>query len=142
MQMLQSLQQIAGQQKVKQEEQNKMLTDGLDSARREVPQLMQELQLNILQQTHLMQAGEKVKSSLILQHLQTKQQQLMAQIQLAQHALTLNMLLQSRDKERGEKERDRHRSETQYSSDGSTKENQNNNNTPLPSLPSLPSPAL
>ena len=109
-----------------------------------VPQLMQELQLNVLQQTHLMQAGEKVKSSLILQQLQSKQQQLMAQIQLAQHALTLNMLLQSREsKERGEKERDRHRSETQYSSDGSTKENQNNNNTPaLPSLPSLPSPAL
>ena len=94
-----------------------------------VPQLMQELQLNVLQQTHLMQAGEKVKSSLILQQLQSKQQQLMAQIQLAQHALTLNMLLQSRDKERGEKERDRHRSETQYSSDGSTKENQNNNNS-------------
>ena len=107
-----------------------------------VPQLMQELQLNVLQQTHLMQAGEKVKTSLILQQLQSKQQQLMAQIQLAQHALTLNMLLQSRDKERGEKERDRHRSETQYSSDGSTKENQNNNNTTLPSLPSLPSPAL
>ena len=115
-----------------------------ESGRREpgVPQLMQELQLNVLQQTHLMQAGEKVKSSLILQQLQSKQQQLMAQIQLAQHALTLNMLLQSRDKERGEKERDRHRSETQYSSDGSTKENQNNNNTTLPSLPSLPSPAL
>ena len=32
-----------------------MLTDGVDCARREVPQLMQELQLNILQQTHLMQ---------------------------------------------------------------------------------------
>merc|ERR1719189_942824 len=94
MQMLQSLQQIAGQQKVKQEEQNKMLTDGLDSARREVPQLMQELQLNILQQTHLMQAGEKVKSS-VLQQLQTKQQQLMGQLQQAQHLLTLNMLIQT-----------------------------------------------
>ena len=108
------------------------MTEEKAGARREpgVPQLMQELQLNVLQQTHLMQAGEKVKSSLILQQLQSKQQQLMAQIQLAQHALTLNMLLQSREsKERGEKERDRHRSETQYSSDGSTKENQNNNNT-------------
>merc|ERR1719195_2395075 len=88
MQMLQSLQQIAGQQKVKQEEQNKMLTDGLDSARREVPQLMQELQLNILQQTHLMQAGEKVKSSVL-------QQQLGGQLQQAQHLLTLNMLIQT-----------------------------------------------
>ena len=27
-----------------------------------VPQLMQELQLNVLQQTHLMQAGEKVRT--------------------------------------------------------------------------------
>merc|ERR1712083_893872 len=60
MQMLQSLQQIGQKQK---EEQNKMLTDSADSARREVPQLVQELQLNILQQTHLMQQGEKPKSS-------------------------------------------------------------------------------
>ena len=93
---------------------------------------MQELQLNILQQTHLMQAGERVKSSLILQQLQTKQQQLTAQLQLAQHALTLNMLIQtngSKETVKGAQERDRHRSETQYSSDGSTKENQNNNNT-------------
>ena len=93
---------------------------------------LQELQLNILQQTHLMQAGERVKSSLILQQLQTKQQQLTAQLQLAQHALTLNMLIQtngSKETVKGAQERDRHRSETQYSSDGSTKENQNNNNS-------------
>jgi len=134
MQMLQSLQQI-GQQKQK-EEQSKMLTEGLDSARREVPQLMQELQLNILQQTHLMQAGERSKSSPILQQLQTKQQQLTAQLQLAQHALTLNMLIQTNGSKESQesKERDRHRSETQYSSDGSTKENQNNNNS-SPLLP-------
>ena len=75
-----------------------------------------------------MQAGEKVKSSLILQQLQTKQQQLMAQLQLAQHAMTLNMLIQTNKNEGVKGERDRHRSETQYSSDGSTKENQNNNN--------------
>ena len=55
---------------------------------------VQELQLNILQQTHLMQAGEKVKSSVLLQQLQTKQQQLMGQLQQAQHLLTLNMLIQ------------------------------------------------
>ena len=93
---------------------------------------LQELQLNILQQTHLMQAGERVKSSLILQQLQTKQQQLTAQLQLAQHALTLNMLIQtngSKETVKGAQERDRHRSETQYSSDGSTKENRNNNNS-------------
>merc|ERR1719347_2224800 len=92
MQMLQSLQQIGQKQK---EEQNKMLTDSADSARREVPQLVQELQLNILQQTHLMQQGEKPKSSAILQQMQSKQQQLMAQLQLAQHAITLNMLVQN-----------------------------------------------
>merc|ERR1719443_2726306 len=91
MQMLQSLQQIGQKQK---EEQNKMLTDSADSARREVPQLVQELQLNILQHTHLMQQGEKPKSSAILQQMQSKQQQLMAQLQLAQHAITLNMLVQ------------------------------------------------
>ena len=101
--------------------------------------MLQELQLNILQQTHMMQAGEKAKSSMILQQLQTKQQQLMAQLQLAQHALTLNMLIQTNKNVEQEQTgnrnnnpeppRDRHRSETQYSSDGSTKENQNNNNS-------------
>lgn len=125
MQMLQSLQQIGQKQK---EEQNKMLTDSADSARREVPQLMQELQLNILQQTHLMQQGEKAKSSAILQQMQSKQQQLMAQLQLAQHAITLNMLMQNQGgkQEEVKPERDRHRSDT-YSSDGSLKENQSNN---------------
>lgn len=98
--------------------------------------ILQELQLNILQQTHLMQAGERAKSSPILQQLQTKQQQLTAQLQLAQHALTLNMLIQTNGGKEAETgtERDRHRSETQYSSDGSTKENQNNNNS-SPLLP-------
>jgi len=130
MQMLQSLQQIGQKQK---EEQNKMLTDSADSARREVPQLMQELQLNILQQTHLMQAGEKAKSSAILQQMQGKQQQLMAQLQLAQHAITLNMLVQQGGKNQDEvkQERDRHRSDT-YSSDGSLKENQSNNTQSSP----------
>ena len=109
-----------------------MLTDSADSARREVPQLVQELQLNILQQTHLMQQGEKPKSSAILQQMQSKQQQLMAQLQLAQHAITLNMLVQNNQGGKNEnqggvkQERDRHRSDT-YSSDGSLKENQSNN---------------
>lgn len=105
-----------------------MLTDSADSARREVPQLIQELQLNILQQSHLMQQGEKAKSSAILQQMQSKQQQLMAQLQLAQHAITLNMLMQNQGgkPEEVKQERDRHRSDT-YSSDGSLKENQSNN---------------
>jgi len=127
MQMLQSLQQQFGQKQ--KEEQNKMLTDSADSARREVPQLVQELQLNILQQTHLMQQGEKPKSSAILQQMQSKQQQLMAQLQLAQHAITLNMLVQNqggKNEEVKQEHRDRHRSDT-YSSDGSLKENQSNN---------------
>merc|ERR1719483_1495973 len=131
MQMLQSLQQQFGQKQ--KEEQNKMLTDSADSARREVPQLVQELQLNILQQTHLMQQGEKPKSSAILQQMQSKQQQLMAQLQLAQHAITLNMLVQQGGKNQDEvkQERDRHRSDT-YSSDGSLKENQSNNTQSSP----------
>lgn len=127
MQMLQNLQQIGQKQK---EEQNKMLTDSADSARREVPQLMQDLQLNILQQSHLMQQGEKAKSSPILQQMQNKQQQLMAQLQLAQHAITLNMLMANRGGKGSDvkNERDRHKSET-YSSDGSMKENQSDNFT-------------
>lgn len=124
MQMIQNLQQIGRKQK---EEQNKMLTDSADSARREVPQLMQELQLNMLQQGHLIQQGEKTKSSPLLQQMQGKQQQLMAQLQLAQHAITLNMLMANQGGTEDLKiERDRHRSET-YSSDGSMKENQSDN---------------
>ena len=44
--------------------------------------LMQELQLNILQQSQLLQAGETAKSSGQLHQLQTKQQQLVAQLQV------------------------------------------------------------
>ena len=43
---------------------------------------MQELQLNILQQSQLLQAGETAKSSGQLHQLQTKQQQLVAQLQV------------------------------------------------------------
>ena len=42
----------------------------------------QELQLNILQQSQLLQAGETAKSSGQLHQLQTKQQQLVAQLQV------------------------------------------------------------
>jgi forkhead box protein P len=123
MQMLQNLQNMAGR-KQKEQEQSKMLSDSADSARREVPQLMQELQLNILQQSHIMQTGEKAKSSQQLHQLQGKQQQLVAQLQFAQHAITLALL--AGKQEEVKEERLRHRSDA-YSSDGSMKENQSDN---------------
>ena len=85
-------------------------------SRKDVPSLLQELQINVLQQTHLLQQGDKGG---LLHQLQAKQQELTAQLQLAQHALTINILMQSQTEDR----RDRHRSDT-YSSDGSLKENQ------------------
>jgi hypothetical protein len=91
LQMLQNLQNIAGR-KQKEQEQNRLLTDSAEGAKREVPHLMQELQLNILQQSHIMQSGEKAKSSQQLHQLQSKQQQLVAQLQFAQHAITLALL--------------------------------------------------
>jgi len=127
-QMLQSLQNMAGR-KVK-EEQSKILVDSAEGARREVPQLMQELQLNILQQSHLLQSGETPKSSQQLHQLQGKQQQLVAQLQFAQHAMTLAMLSQKQEEEKKE-DRLRHKSEA-YSSDGSLKENQSDNTQSSP----------
>ena len=53
---------------------------------------MQELQLNILQQSQLLQAGETAKSSGQLHQLQTKQQQLVAQLQVIV-MLVMEMLL-------------------------------------------------
>jgi len=105
MQVLQSLQHMAG--KKQKEEQNKMLADSAEGARREVPQLMQELQLNILQQSQLLQAGETAKSSGQLHQLQTKQQQLVAQLQFAQHAITLAMLASKQEDERKRRRRRR-----------------------------------
>ena len=67
-----------------------------------------------------------MKTSGVVHQLQQKQQQLLAQVQLAQHAITLNMLAQGQEKEEG---RNRHRSET-YSSDGSMKENLSDNASP------------
>ena len=49
----------------------------------------QELQLNILQQSQLLQAGETAKSSGKLHQLQTKQQQLVAQLQVIRMELVL-----------------------------------------------------
>lgn len=82
----------------------------------------------MLQQTHLLQQGESAKTSGILHQLQSKQQELTAQLQLAQHALTINILMQNQN---NEQKRDRHRSDT-YSSDGSLKENQSDNLNPSP----------
>lgn len=90
----------------------------------------QELQLNILQQSHLLQAGETPKSSQQLHQLQSKQQQLVGQLQFAQHAITLAMLAHKQEEEQSEN-RLRHRSDA-YSSDGSMKENQSDNTQSSP----------
>jgi len=85
---------------VEAQEQSKMMTETAESAKREVTALMQELQLNILHQTHLMQSEDKAKSGQILKQLQEKQQQLMTQLQKSQHDITpdqLSMLVQGMD---------------------------------------------
>jgi hypothetical protein len=92
--------------------------------------VLQELQLNILQQSQLLQAGETVKSSQQLHQLQGKQQQLVAQLQFAQHAITLAMLAGKQEDDLKD-DRLRHRSEA-YSSDGSMKENQSDNTQSSP----------
>jgi len=133
MQMLQNLHQMkqeAGRKQKEQQEQSKILVDSAEGAKRELPQLMQELQLNILQQSHLLQAGETPKSSQQLHQLQSKQQQLVGQLQFAQHAITLAMLAHKQEEEQSEN-RLRHRSDA-YSSDGSMKENQSDNTQSSP----------
>jgi forkhead box protein P len=47
-------------------------------------QLQEQLQLNLIQQTHLLQSSDKKKASMPLQQLGVQQQQLMQQLQITQ----------------------------------------------------------
>ena len=66
-----------------------------DAGRKQLEQVMhqlqEQLQINLLQQTHLMQAGEKAgpKSQAAMQQLQMQQQQLISQLQLVQQRILL-----------------------------------------------------
>jgi len=63
-----------------------------DSGRKQleqlVPQLQEQLQVNFVQQTHLLQT-DRSKSSPALQQLQIQQQQLISQLQLVQQRLIM-----------------------------------------------------
>jgi len=53
-----------------------------------IPQLQEQLQVNFVQQTHLLQS-DRAKNSPALQHLQLQQQQLISQLQLVQQRLLM-----------------------------------------------------
>jgi hypothetical protein len=53
-----------------------------------VPQLQEQLQVNFVQQTHLLQT-DRSKTSPALQQLQIQQQQLISQLQLVQQRLIM-----------------------------------------------------
>ena len=92
--------------------------------------LQEQLQLNLLQQTHL-GAGPGKPSSSAMQQLQQQQQQLVAQMQMTQQALMLGQSLDSGKDGDQIEGRTRHMSETlgsTGSSDGSLKENRPDNN--------------
>merc|ERR1719340_292740 len=99
-------------------------------------QLQEQLQINLLQQTHL-NSSSGGKSN--LHALQQQQHQLMAQIQLTQQALMLGQNLDSADHQfqiktdiLNKKDRERHASETTLaSSEGSLKENRPDNNNKI-----------
>ena len=98
--------------------------------------MQEQLQINLLQQTHL-NSSSGGKSN--LHALQQQQHQLMAQIQLTQQALMLGQNLDSADHQfqiktdiLNKKDRERHASETTLaSSEGSLKENRPDNNNKI-----------
>lgn len=97
----------------------------------------EQLQINILQQTHLSTTSSGKQS---LHNLQQQQHQLMAQIQLTQQALVLGQQGSSTNsetllKEVSKKDRERHASET---TEGSLKENQNKYTNGDPKSPKSP----
>ncbi len=99
----------------------------------------EQLQINLLQQTHLGSGPGKPSASAI-QQLQQQQQQLVAQMQMTQQALMMGNSLDSANKDSSptsgsggglSRARERHMSETfgsTGSSDGSMKENRPDNN--------------
>lgn len=52
-------------------------------------QLQEQLQLNLIQQTHLLQTGDKKKTSVPLQQLGIQQQQIIQQLQITQRQYLL-----------------------------------------------------
>jgi hypothetical protein len=102
----------------------------------------EQLQINILQQTHL-GSSKSGGNALTLQQLQQQQTHILGQMQIIQQALMLGQGLESaHSKDPGLKERHRHDSATfgsvGSSSEGSLKENRpDNNNTDHMSAKSL-----
>ena len=69
-------------------QQSGQLESGRKQLEQLVPQLQEQLQLNFVQQTHLLQS-DRVKSSPGLHQLQVQQQQLISQLQLVQQRLIM-----------------------------------------------------
>ncbi|XP_046984808.1 forkhead box protein P1 [Schistocerca americana] len=62
---------------------------GMKQLQQAMQQLQEQLQLNVIQQTHLLQSGDKKKASGPLQQLALQQQQLMQQLQITQRQYLL-----------------------------------------------------
>jgi len=67
---------------------NQLADSGRKQLEQLIPQLQEQLQVNFVQQTHLLQS-DRSKSSPGLQHLQLQQQQLISQLQLVQQRLIM-----------------------------------------------------
>ena len=71
--------------------QQQMADAGRKQLEQVMHQLQEQLQINLLQQSHLMQAGDKAgpKTQAAMQQLQMQQQQLISQLQLVQQRILL-----------------------------------------------------
>jgi len=75
-------------QQIMQQNVNQLADSGRKQLEQLIPQLQEQLQVNFVQQTHLLQS-DRSKSSPGLQHLQMQQQQLISQLQLVQQRLIM-----------------------------------------------------
>jgi len=75
-------------QQLMQQNVNQLADSGRKQLEQLIPQLQEQLQVNFVQQTHLLQS-DRSKSSPGLQHLQMQQQQLISQLQLVQQRLIM-----------------------------------------------------
>jgi len=96
-----------------------------------IPQLQEQLQVNFVQQTHILQS-DRAKNSPALQHLQLQQQQLISQLQLVQQRLIMGgsgglVGLLEGSKEQNSKENSRWKQEKMENGDMDITDNNNTN---------------
>ncbi|TRY70197.1 hypothetical protein TCAL_01203, partial [Tigriopus californicus] len=115
------------QQALQRQQQQQMVEAGRKQLEQMAQQIQEQLQINLLQQTHL--GSSKGNNSGTLQQLQQQQQQLVAQLQMTQQALMLGM--DDKNVIRDQPHRARHMSSDNLGSTGSEsslKENRPDNN--------------